>query len=139
MRSHSVRPQTALSDTGSIHWALGPTKSVNFDKTVSLTIGDNHAFFFFALLQIGNTVCNTRMTPGFSLISYSYNVFAFMVWCLILPIESPTQTTWLHQVRSFTFQGQSRYQGPFSRVFTKSCMAPANWIKMKYGKTYAIH
>ncbi|XP_067927925.1 uncharacterized protein [Watersipora subatra] len=62
-----VRPQTALSDTKSIRWALGTAQSVNFDQT-----------------------------------------------------------------------GRSRHQGPFSREFTRKCMAPSNWVKMKYGRTHSI-
>lgn len=64
VRSRIVRPQTALSDTGSIHWALGTKESVNFDHT-----------------------------------------------------------------------GRCRQQGPYSRSFTKKCMAPPNWVKMKYGRS----
>lgn len=66
-KSRYVRPQTALSDAGSIRWALGTSQSVNFDQT-----------------------------------------------------------------------GRSRHQGPFSRGFVKRCMAPQNWVKMKYGRSSAV-
>lgn len=35
-------------------------------------------------------------------------------------------------------QGRSRNQGPFSREFTRKCMAPSNWVKMKYGRYNAV-
>lgn len=35
---------------------------------------------------------------------------------------------------SFDNKGRTRNQGPFSREFTVTCIAPTNWMKMKWGR-----
>ncbi|XP_033728482.1 uncharacterized protein LOC117317707 isoform X1 [Pecten maximus] len=35
----------------------------------------------------------------------------------------------------FDHKGRSRYQGPFSREFTVTCIAPSNWMRMKWGRS----
>ncbi|XP_021366116.1 uncharacterized protein LOC110458645 isoform X2 [Mizuhopecten yessoensis] len=35
----------------------------------------------------------------------------------------------------FDHKGRSRYQGPFSREFTVTCIAPTNWMRMKWGRS----
>ena len=36
---------------------------------------------------------------------------------------------------SFSFQGRSHIQGPYSREFNVTCMAPTNWLRMKWGRS----
>ncbi|XP_069107535.1 uncharacterized protein [Argopecten irradians] len=35
----------------------------------------------------------------------------------------------------FDHKGRSRFQGPFSREFTVTCIAPSNWRRMKWGRS----
>ncbi|KAJ8320752.1 hypothetical protein KUTeg_002339 [Tegillarca granosa] len=36
---------------------------------------------------------------------------------------------------SFDNKGRSRNQGPYSREFTVTCIAPTNWLRMKWGRS----
>ncbi|CAC5414700.1 unnamed protein product [Mytilus coruscus] len=38
----------------------------------------------------------------------------------------------------FDNKGRTRNQGPFSREFTVTCIAPTNWMKMKWGRSRTI-
>ncbi|XP_012935547.1 uncharacterized protein LOC101859086 [Aplysia californica] len=54
------------------------------------------------------------------------------------PVKSAKSIHWAlgnEKNSLFDATGRSRAQGPFSREFTVRCMAPPNWMRMKWGRS----
>ncbi|KAL5005941.1 hypothetical protein ScPMuIL_017099 [Solemya velum] len=54
------------------------------------------------------------------------------------PAKSVKSIHWMlgsNRQHSFDRKGRSHAQGPFSREFTRTCIAPSNWMKMKWGRS----
>lgn len=58
--------------------------------------------------------------------------------------QSPTKSIksihWVlghNRYHTFDKKGRSHVQGPYSREFNVTCMAPTNWLKMKWGRSKA--
>ncbi|XP_060602021.1 uncharacterized protein LOC132755219 [Ruditapes philippinarum] len=54
------------------------------------------------------------------------------------PAKSVKSIHWIlghNRYHTFDKKGRSHIQGPYSREFNVTCMAPQNWLKMKWGRS----
>lgn len=57
------------------------------------------------------------------------------------PAKSVKSIHWIlghNRYHTFDKKGRSHIQGPYSREFNVTCMAPQNWLKMKWGRSKTV-